>query len=143
YLGSNVSLSGSGDAERVSAVLVSEDFFRVMGTAPAIGRAFRGEEWKPGGPKVVMLSDALWRRRFGGDRRIVGRPLAVDGASYEVVGVMPPGFDFPQVDVWAPFTFPPDVATRAEHALDVVARLKQGVSLATAQTQLDALNKQL
>ena len=143
YLGSNVSLTGSGDAERVSAALVSEDFVRVMGVQPALGRAFRGDEWKPGGPKAAILSDALWQRRFGGDRRIIGRTLVADGASYEIVGVMPRGFDFPDVEVWAPFTFPPEVATREERALGAVARLREGVSLRTAQAQLDPFNAQL
>ena len=143
FLGSNVSLTGSGDAERVGAALVSEDFFRVMQVPPALGRAFRGDEWKPGGPKVAILSDALWRRRFGADSRIVGRTATVDGERYEIVGVMPPGFDFPDVEVWAPFTFPPDVATREERALGAVARLRDGMSLNAAQAQLDAFNARL
>jgi putative ABC transport system permease protein len=143
YLGSDVSLSGSGRAERVSAALVSEDFFRVVGLQPSLGRAFRGDEWKPGGPKVAILSDALWRRRFGADQRIVGRSATVDGQSYEIVGIMPSGFDFPDVEVWAPFTFPPDVATREERALGAVARLRTEVSIRTAQSQLDAFNTRL
>ncbi len=143
YLGSNVSLSGAGEAERVRAALVSEDFFHVMGASPASGRSFRGDEWKPGGPKVAILSDALWRRRFGADQRILGRTAIVDGASYEIVGVMPRGFDFPDVEVWAPFTFPPDVATREERALGAVARLRDGASMRDAQVQLDAFNTRL
>ena len=143
FLGSNVSLTGSGQAERVGAALVSEDFFRVMQVPPTLGRAFRGDEWKPGGPKVTILSDGLWRRRFGADSRIVGRTATVDGERYEIVGVMPPGFDFPEVEVWAPFTFPPEVATREERALGAVARLHDGVSLNAAQAQLDAFNARL
>jgi len=143
FLGSNVSLTGSGDAERVSAALVSEDFFRVMQVPPALGRAFRGDEWKPGGPKVAILSDALWRRRYGADSRTVGQSAAVDGERYEIVGVMPPGFDFPDVEVWSPFTFPPTVATREERALGAVARLRDGMSLNAAQAQLDAFNARL
>ena len=143
YLGSNVSLTGLGDAERVSAALVSEDFFRVMRLRPSLGRAFRGDEWKPGGPKVAILSEALWRRRFGADPRIVGRAASVDGQSYQVVGIMPRELDFPDVEVWAPFTFPPDVATREERALGAVARLRDGVSLRTARAQLDAFNARL
>ena len=143
YLGSNVSLTGSGEAERVRAALVSTDFFRVMQVPPALGRAFRGDEWRPGGPKVAILGDALWRRRFGADPRILGQMAMVDGASYEVVGVMPPGFDFPEAEVWAPFTFPPEVATREERALGAVARLRGGVSMGMAQAQLDAFNARL
>ena len=143
YLGSNVSLTGSGEAERVSAALVSEDFFRVMGLQPSLGRAFRGDEWKPGGPKVAILSDGLWQRRFGADQRILGRAAIVDGQSYEIVGVMPRGFDFPDVEVWAPFTFPPDVATRSERALGAVTRFRDGVSMRAAQAQLDAFNTRL
>ena len=143
YLGSNVSLTGSGEAERVRAALVSEDFFRVMGVGPSLGRAFRGGEWKPGGPKAAILSDALWRRRFGADQGIVGRAATIDGERYEITGVMPPGFDFPDVEVWAPFTFPPDVATREERALGAVARLGDGVSIRVAQAQLDAFNARL
>ena len=143
FLGSNVSLTGSGDAERVRAALVSEDFFRVMQVPPTLGRAFRGDEWKPGGPKVAILSDALWRRRFGADSRIIGRTATVDGERYEIVGVMPPGFDFPEVEVWAPFTFPPEVATREERALGAVARLRDGMSLNAAQAQLNGFNARL
>jgi putative ABC transport system permease protein len=143
YLGSDVSLTGSGDAERVHAALVSEDFFRVMREQPALGRAFRGDEWKPGGPKVAILSDAPWRRRFGGDARIVGQTATVEGERYEIVGVMPRGFDFPEAQVWAPFTFPPEVATRSERALGAVARLRDGASIREAQGQLDAFNARL
>ena len=143
YLGSDVSLTGMIEPERVSAVLVTEDFFRVMRVLPAAGRVFRSEEWKPGGPKVAILSDALWRRRFGGDPRVIGRSVSVDGAGYEIVGIMPAGYDFPGVQLWAPFTFPPEVATREERALETVARLRAGVSLGAAQSQLDAMNAQL
>jgi len=143
YLGSNISLTGLGEAERVRAALVSEDFFRVLGVQPSLGRAFRGDEWKPGGPKVAILSDALWHRRFGADQRIVGRTATVDGERYEIAGVMPPGFDFPDVEVWAPFTYPPDVATREERALGAVARLRDGMSMHVAQAQLDAFNARL
>jgi len=143
FLGSNVSLTGSGDAERVGAALVSEDFFRVMQVPPALGRAFRGDEWKPGGPKVAILSDALWRRRFGADSRIVGRTATIDGERYEITGVMPPHFDLLDVEVWAPFTFPAEIATREERALGAVARLRDGVSLNAAQAQLDAFNARL
>jgi putative ABC transport system permease protein len=143
FLGSNVSLTGSGETERVHAALVSEDFFRVMREQPALGRGFRGDEWKPGGPKVAILSDALWRRRFGADRRIVERTATVDGERYAIVGVMPPGFDFPDVEVWAPFTFPPDVATREERALGAVARLRDGVTIDMAQAQLDSFDATL
>ncbi len=143
YLGSHVSLTGSGEAERVGAALVSEDFFRDMQVQPALGRPFRGDEWKPVGPTVAILNEALWRRRFGADSRILGRTATIDGDRYEIVGVMPPGFDFPDVEVWAPFTFPPEVATREERALGAVARLRDGVSMGLAQAQLDAFNARL
>src|SRR4029453_8548564 len=71
YLWCHVSLTGVGGAGRVRAALVSEDFFLVMRVPPSLGRAFRGDEWTPGGPKVAILGDALWRRRFGGEQRIV------------------------------------------------------------------------
>ena len=109
FLGANVSLTGSGEAERVGAALVSEDFFRVTQVPPALGHTFRGDEWKPGGPKVAM----------------------------------PPGFDFPDVALWAPFTFPPEVATREERALGAVAQLRDGVSLDAVQAQVDAFNARL
>jgi putative ABC transport system permease protein len=97
--GRDVSLTGDGPPERVSRSLVTPNVFDVLGVRPALGRTFAAEERQPGRGRVAMLGDALWRSRFGADPRVIGRPITLDGAAYTVVGVMPPGFRFPNADV--------------------------------------------
>ncbi|HUD70375.1 MAG TPA: ABC transporter permease [Dongiaceae bacterium] len=98
------SLAGAGDPERVFGTTATADLFEVLGTRPARGRAFLPEDARPGAPGVVVLSDALWRRRFGADASIVGREVIVDARPATVVGIMPPGFRFPRdrvAELWS------------------------------------------
>ena len=135
---------------------VTAGFFRTLRVQPRIGRAFTADNEVAGRDRVAVLSDGLWRRRFGADPQIIGRaipledveggPGAAEGARYEVVGVMPPDFAYPigaarATDIWVPYVVPPDQRIRDPHTfiryLQVIARLKPGVSLAQAQAQMD------
>ena len=142
-------LSGDGPAEQISGATVTPGFFRVMGIAPAQGRTFTEEEAVPGQDNTVVISEQLWRTRFGSDPGIVGRSIRLDGASRLVTGVMPAGFDFPDgSDLWLPLGFSPeDLATqRGAHYLLVFARLAPGAGLADAGREMvtiaDRINQQ-
>ena len=98
-------LVGTGEPERLDGQRVSWGYFRVLGVPPRLGEDFGPADDRLGGPRAVILSDALWRRRFGGDRAIIGRPITLDGESYVVIGVMPRGFEnvvAPSADLWMP-----------------------------------------
>lgn len=141
-------LTGGSQPERLNGANVSVDIFRLLGVNPILGRAFLDEEDRPGGPKVVVLSYGFWQRRFGGDRQILGKPLALNGASYTVVGVMPRGFKLPQNDdeLWAPLQLNPvDVngASRGIHWIWGLARLRPGITVAHAQKEADNLAHRL
>lgn len=144
------------EPESVVPQRVTADFFAVLRVTPAIGRTFSVENEIAGRDRVVVLSDGLWRRRFGADPGIIGRTLALEdveggpaaaGAGYEVVGVMPPAFTYPigasrATDIWIPYVVPTRDRIRDPNGskttyLQVIARLKPGVSLAQAQAQLD------
>jgi putative ABC transport system permease protein len=136
-------LAGAGDAEHVSSLRVSPNFFTVLGVAPSLGRTFRAEEATPGRHRVVILSHDFWQRRFAGDASIVGSRVRLGAFDYEVAGVMPAAFRFGagHVDLWQPLAY--DVAdfqtTRQAHMLRVVARLKPGVSLERARAEMTAI----
>jgi putative ABC transport system permease protein len=140
-------LTGQDQPEQISSARVSFDFFRILGVEPALGRGFRPEEDRDGGDHVVVISDSLWQRRFARDRGVLGRALTLDGRDYVVVGVLPPGFRFAflgKVDLFAPRVFELNAVTRQQVAsgvgfLTYLARLAPGVSLAAAQSELDAL----
>jgi putative ABC transport system permease protein len=135
-VGSGINLAGGDEAEYVSGIRVSVDFFRVLGVHPALGRGFTPEEDSPQGERVVILSDGLWRRRFGADTQIVGRAVSLNSRDHTVVGVMPPDFKYTvPVDLFIPLRTNP--ATRDEgHNYTVLGRLKPGVTLAQAHTDL-------
>src|SRR5215510_2567739 len=98
-------ITGNGEAERVAAGVVSSDLFALLGITPALGRTFTPTEDMEGGPPVVILSDSLWRRRFGGDPQVIGRAITVRNQSRTVIGIMPPGFRFPgESDLWLPLS---------------------------------------
>ena len=132
---------------------VTAQFFDVLRARPATGRVFTAEHEIAGRDRVAVLSDTLWRRRFGGDPGIVGRRIPLDdveggGAGYEVLGVMPPGFAYPvgvsrPTDIWIPYVVPADQRIRNPGSrsvyLQVIARLRPGVSVAAAQAQMDQI----
>jgi putative ABC transport system permease protein len=135
-------------AERVAGMFVTGDFFAVLGIQSAIGRTLARDDDQPGRDDVVVLSDAFWRRRFSGDRTIVGRAVRLDGRPVTVVGVMPPGFEDRQlwgtVEMWRPMAF--DAGTRANRGgnwLAIVGRLKPGTTVAAAQAGMSAVAARL
>jgi putative ABC transport system permease protein len=147
---SSATLTGDGqDAERVGAMRVSSSYFSMIGVSPVLGRAFTEDEDRPGDARrVVILSHALWRRRFGSDPTILGRPLSVGSAVHVVVGVMPPDFDdivatrlYGSAEVWFPLGYDPAApfACRTCRHLRVFARLAPGQTTETASRELTAL----
>ena len=130
-------LTGSDEPVRAQAAPVSEDYFRVMGVEPLLGRTFLPEEQQPNGPPVVVLSYNLWQRRFGGDPAILDQSIMINGRPTTVVGVMPKDSQWPEtVDFWSPLGFgstPPEWAMRPDnHVWLAVARLKPGVTIEQA-----------
>jgi len=132
-------LTGSGDPAALDTWRVSERFFETLGVVPLVGRTFLPEEHVAGQERVVILAHALWRTRFGGDPAVVGRTLTLDGAPYQVVGVLPPRIDYPaRKDIWVPKVFgEADRARRLSTYYSVVARPKPGV---TTEQTLDELS---
>ena len=158
FAGGSFNLTGAGDAARLDGLRVSAGFFPALGVSPALGRTFTDEEDRPGHEGEVILSDALWRERFGADHRILGRRLQLNGKAYTVVGVMPDDFVFPRANEMPSvvFSFPPQVRLWVPLALDratvgrngseelaVVARLKPGVTAGRAQAEMNLLGKRL
>ena len=139
--------TGGAEPERISGARVASSFFAVMGATPAMGRTFLPEDDVMGKAGVVVLSYGLWTRRFGSDPQVVGKSLTLDGQSYRVVGVMQDGFQFPRgVDLWLPSEFDADALSpgaRGAHYLRVMARLKPGVSMDKAQSEMGAISKRL
>jgi putative ABC transport system permease protein len=136
-LGSGFNLIGSGTPERLIGSRVSAGFFAVMGVHPSLGRVLREGEDLPGGPKVVVLSHALWRNRFGGSADLIGQAITLNSESYTVIGVMPEGFRYPDdAQLWTLFQFDPTSRDRA-HSLEVVARLKPDTTLDQARAAME------
>lgn len=129
---------GEGDPVNLSAYFLTKGFLENLGVRPVAGRAFTPEEYEPGAPKTVMLSEALWRTRFGADPGIIGQTLNLDGGPHQVVGVMPATLDYPErADVYAPRGFTDaDRTLRVQTYYDVVGRLKPGVTLAQAREEM-------
>jgi predicted permease len=139
-----VSLTGNGRPEQIDALHASASLLEVLGVQPMLGRGFRPED-----THTVLLSYSLWQRRFGGDARILGKSVTLNGESYTVTGVMPQGFQFPpfwqeKAELWAPFIVPPArLHARASRSVRVFARLRDGVTLHQAQTQMSAIARRI
>lgn len=137
---------GAGDPERIEGVVVSADAMTTVGVAPAIGRALTPQDDTSGAACAVLVSDAFWRSRFGGNPSVQGTRITLDREICEVAGVMPRGFEFPTrtTSFWRPIRFRPDVKDdREDHYLKVIARLKPGVSLEQARDDLDRVSATL
>jgi putative ABC transport system permease protein len=144
----NFNLTGNGgEPERLFAARISANLFSVLGVEPAIGRGFTEDEDEIGNERRVILSDGLWRRRFAADPSIVGREINLSGIPHLVVGVMRPNFQYPgrEFQVWTPLTINPDEMSRKTpgYCCLAVARLKPGVSIAQAQSEMDTIASQL
>ncbi|HEX8458967.1 MAG TPA: ABC transporter permease [Pyrinomonadaceae bacterium] len=135
-------LTGTSEPERLKGRRVSSSLFALLGVQPQAGRALLPEEDQPGRSRVVVLSHGLWQRRFGADAKAVGRQISLNGESYTIVGVMPSHFQFPtrEDELWVPIGFTPqEAANRGRHYLEVLARLKPGVSLEQAQAKMSTI----
>jgi putative ABC transport system permease protein len=137
----NANLTGTGEPERVQAQLVTDNFFSVLGVQPPHGRFFLPEENQPGRDDVVVISDALWRSHYGSDPRLLEKTIVLDGRSLRVIGILPPGFKYPDnTDLWMPIVFTPDdLSSRGGRVLGVIGRLKPGIQPQQAQAEMDTI----
>jgi putative ABC transport system permease protein len=141
-------LTGVGEPERLDGRRVSANLFDLLGVKPIVGRTFVADEDKPG-TKVALLNESLWKLRFGSDPGVIGRSLALNGESYTVVGVLPnsvrlPAFGNWRDQVWVPLAFSSEErADRGDHYLEVIARMKPGVSLQKAKAEMETIAARL
>jgi putative ABC transport system permease protein len=145
-------LEGHGHPERIYGASVTPDFFRVFGLQPIAGRSFLAGDASAGRSNVIVLSHQLWKRRFNGDRSLVGRTIRLSGIPMTVIGVMPPGFDFPrladvsmimdwapeQSEFWVPFVISPKILEQGNFNFYALGRLRDGVTFGRAAAQFRA-----
>ncbi|MEY2493826.1 MAG: hypothetical protein QOJ45_318 [Verrucomicrobiota bacterium] len=144
YTASATFSAPNSEPERVPRAGVSSSFFSVLGVQPAIGRAFLREEDQAKKEIVVLLSDGLWRRRFGSDPKIIGTQVMINSLPRTVVGIMPAAFDFPEgTQVWFSSPIDPQEEPRDNRSFSVIGRLKAAVPLPQAQSQVSTINAQL
>ncbi len=140
-------LTDRSQPERLLGVPVSANLFQVLGVSTSSGRTFADGEDQPGQSNIVIFSHSLWERLFNADSGIIGRPITLDGKGYTVVGVMPSGFEFPpdskNIDMWVPLTIGTANTERASRQLQVIGRLKDGVSEQQAKSELVTISRRL
>ncbi len=144
YASLAANLLSAGEPRRIELLAATPEILPMLGVAPLIGRIFTAQEAKAGG--VLVLSHALWQSQFGGDRSVVGTSVRIDGAAYTVIGVMPASFQFPSrtVEAWRPLTFTEDdYAERDNNYLEVLARLRPGVSREQAVREMAVVGARL
>jgi predicted permease len=142
----NYNLADDTTPERVVGARVTANYFDVMGVRPMLGRTFTADEDRPGSERVVVLSHRLWARRFGASDAVAGRALRMNGAAYQIVGVMPESFDLTtdSEELWTPIAFTPEQrAMHDEHYLTVYGRLKAEITRQQTQSKLDAVAARL
>jgi len=140
----NMNLTGTTNPQRVQAAGVTWDFFPLLGVQPAVGRPFTPEEDRPGRNRTALLSHTLWESRYGSDRQILGKPILVNGEAYTVVGIMPPHFRFPyNSEIWIPLADRNDPTEQPDWEIYCVARLKPGVTVERANTEMGQLVSRL
>jgi putative ABC transport system permease protein len=143
--GASFNLGVKGSPQRVVGAAVTPNLFSMLGVQPQLGRKFLPEEAQPGRDKEVILSYAIWRRVFAANPNIVGTSIRIDGVPYSVIGVMPEGFEYPsEAEVWGPLAFSPDDLSensRGGHGLEVLGRIKPGLSLAQVQSDMDRVSR--
>ena len=143
-------VTGGGEPEQVDGAMVSANLFSTLAVVPELGRGFTKEEEREGEDRVAVLSYGLWQRRFGGDPNVIGKTIRVSDKPYEIVGVMPAGFEFPDqtnwlpgsgvAGLWTPLVIAGELAdNRRSHLVKAIGRLARGASLTAAQTELDGL----
>ena len=141
YNGNSMTITGRDAPERLRAARVTSSFFSVLGVKPVLGRVFLDGEDQPGAERIVVLSHGLWQRRFGANPDIIGQTLNLNNDTYTVVGVLPPKFKFARVgdaELWVPLNpMPFQVNRRSLYWLNVIARIKPGVTFTQAQAEMD------
>lgn len=146
YNSSSVTLT-EGTPERVSVAYADDRVFTSLGVRPMLGRTLTADDTRTEGARVLVLSERLWRQRFNADPSIVGRSIVADGSRRQVVGVMPAGFEFPEgTEAWLPLVLDPDALSpgqRGAHYLSVVGRLRDGVTLTSAQNDIGDIERDL
>jgi putative ABC transport system permease protein len=132
------------EPQQVPGLRASSSLFTVLGVPPAFGRVFTPEEDEPG-HNVVVISDAVWRTQFGGDRSAIGKNVRLNGEAYQVIGVMPPGFEFPRKDtgVWVPIAFTKQDEQRGSHSFWVAGRLTADASFESARADVEQVGRAL
>jgi predicted permease len=140
-----ITIGIDGDPQRVTGMLARPSLLRMLGAAPVRGRIFREEEGERGQDRKVVLTDALWRQLYGASDVAIGRQLRLNGVEYEIVGVLPPEFQFgsPDIKLWMPLSFTAEeksADSRHSNNWSMVGRLKPGASFSQAQQQIDAVN---
>ncbi|MDQ6829869.1 MAG: ABC transporter permease [Gemmatimonadota bacterium] len=144
YNTGDVSLTGGDEPARVEVARVSNEFFHVLGVQPQVGRTFTPDEYASKGGSVIVLSDAVWRARFGADRHMVGKDVMINGRPRTVIGIMPPRFDYPAsiTGIWSPMRLNPDsLWTRNNHYLSMVGKLALGTSVERARVEAMTLER--
>src|SRR6266699_6775020 len=140
-------LTGRGEPERIRGASIMADYLTTLGVKPVLGRGFALEEDQPGGPAVALIGYGFWQKHFGGNASVVGEKLNLEGRSYTVIGVMPPGFDLPEAaEIWLPLQTKIDslpFAARAVPGYEVVARLRPEISLKQADAESKSIARQL
>ncbi len=144
----DVTLSGVSEPEQIRGAAVTAPLLRALAVQPQVGRLFRDDEDRAGGPPVVLISDGFWRRRFAASSSVLGQHMSIDGAAREIVGVMPPGYQaLPPVvfrgqppadraELWIPLAIDLAAGQRGAHNLTVIARLRRGVTVETADSDV-------
>ncbi len=145
YAPGTETFTGGDNPERIPMASVSWNTFDLLGVSPELGRSFRAEEDQPQHDGVIVLSHGSWQRRFGGDAGVLGRTITLGGQPTTIVGVMPPGFYFPnrEAEFWRPIALNPVNATRGGHYLSVIARLAPGVSKEQASAGMRTIAERL
>jgi len=139
-------LTGAGDPEQILGDTTTAGLFPLLRVEAALGRTFNADDEKPGQEQVVVISHGLWQRRFGSDAGLIGKTIKLNGKLYTVVGVMPENFHFPtpEAELWTPLIFKAqDLASRGHKNYLVIGRLKDGVSLQQAQTEIGAITERI
>ena len=140
-----INLGVKGSPQRVTGASVSPNLFPMLGAKPMLGRTFLPEEAQPGRENEVVLSYGLWQRVFAANRAVVGSTIRVDGVPMSVIGVMPAGFAYPdESEIWAPLAFSPQdlsEGSRGGHGLEVLGRIKPGLSMAQVQSDMDRVGR--
>ncbi|MGE5644430.1 MAG: ADOP family duplicated permease [Acidobacteriota bacterium] len=155
--GNAFNLTGWGEPERLRGARATANLFATLGVRPALGRTFTAEEDRPGNDNVAVIGDTLWKRRFGGNPSVLGRRILLDGRPFTIIGVMPPGFQYPatgetsdvfkrteRTDIWKPMAFSPgELSDPGNFSFMPVARVKRGVGVEQAREELAVIGERL